>query len=168
MTPQALFTCAFIPLLFSCAFGNDLARGWGDNIEWKTFEDGLQAAKEQNKPLMLVIHKTWCGACKALKPQFADSKDIKELSKNFVMVHTEDDEEPKGDQYVPDGGYIPRILFLDPEGTVRKEFYNVGGHDEYKYYYFSPDLIVETMKRVMEKIHSPSEEDKEKTVSDEL
>lgn len=27
MTPLAVFTCAFIPLLFSSVFGNDLARG---------------------------------------------------------------------------------------------------------------------------------------------
>lgn len=133
-----------------------------------TFEDGLKAAKEQNKPLMLVIHKSWCGACKALMPQFAESKEIEELSKNFIMVHTEDDEEPKGEQYLPDGGYIPRILFLDPEGNVRKDFYNVGGHDEYKYYYYSPELIVPTMKRVMENIHSPPEEEKTTSMSDEL
>lgn len=67
-------------------------------------ETGYDQAKAQNKPLMLVIHKTWCGACKRLKPQFETSKEIAELSEKFIMVNTQDDEEPKGQQFAPDGG----------------------------------------------------------------
>lgn len=38
--------------------------------------------------------------------------DLKKLAENFVMVEVVDDEEPEDDKYAPDGGYIPRILFL--------------------------------------------------------
>lgn len=67
-------------------------------------ETGLEDSKMQDKPLMLLIHKSWCGACKSLKPKFAESEQLAKLSKKFIMVNTADDEEPKDAKYHPDGG----------------------------------------------------------------
>jgi protein-disulfide reductase (glutathione) len=47
----------------------------------------------------------------------------------------EDDEEPADDAFKPDGGYIPRIFYLDPKDQkVRTDIYNKAGSDKYKYH----------------------------------
>jgi protein-disulfide reductase (glutathione) len=38
--------------------------GFGEQYNWFSLRKGLEEAKNSNKPLMLIIHKTWCGACK--------------------------------------------------------------------------------------------------------
>ncbi|KAJ6662553.1 hypothetical protein lerEdw1_011690 [Lerista edwardsae] len=47
----------------------------------------------------------------------------------------QDEEEPKDDTFSPDGGYIPRILFMDPSGRVHPEIINERGNPSYKYFY---------------------------------
>jgi len=125
------------------------SNGLGEHIEWLNLQDGLELAKESKKPLMLIIHKSWCGACKAMKPKFVESEEIEALSKKFVMVNTMDDDEPEGDIYQPDGGYIPRLLFFDPNGDLLTDIINEGGNPKYKYYYNDADSITRSMNKVM-------------------
>ncbi|KFD48388.1 hypothetical protein M513_10740 [Trichuris suis] len=103
--------------------------------------------------MFLLIHKSWCPACQALKPKFTKAKQIVELSKYFVMVNAQDDEEPWEEVYKPDGAYIPRILFLGKEGTVMTEMKNPSSNsDQYLYYYPTPTPIIKSMKDVLLKL----------------
>ena len=134
------------------------SNGWNDNIDWVSDMDSFkQKISESGKPGMLVIHKSWCGACKALKPKFAESKEIEAASEDFVMFNALDDDEPNGAEFKPDGGYIPRILFLNANGDVVPELVNKG-RDSYKYYYPSPNDVVRGMKNAKEYFENVKEE----------
>lgn len=144
-----LLLCISVGLALVSSDSEGRGRGFGDNIDWKTFDEGLALSKETNKPLMLLIHKSWCGACKALKPKFAGSVAIENMSSEFVMVNVEDAEEPSDPMYAPDGGYIPRILFMSPDGVVQEQLKNKSGNPKYKYYYSDANQVVSSMREVL-------------------
>uniref|UniRef100_A0A0N5CA72 Thioredoxin domain-containing protein n=1 Tax=Strongyloides papillosus TaxID=174720 RepID=A0A0N5CA72_STREA len=132
---------------------NPLSRGWGDEVEWVPWDDAVEIALEQNKPIFLLIHKEWCQACQNLKKIFKQKnaqKVFTTLSKFFVMTNTQDEEEPHEDEYKPDGNYSPRVLFLDKRGDVLEDFVNEKAeYKSYKYYYSNPSHIFDTMKKVI-------------------
>lgn len=92
---------------------NAPSNGFGDAIAWQSLDEGIELAKQQDRPLMLVVHADWCQSCRSLKPKFASSA-ITDLSKFFVMVNIDQDKNERSHEFVVDGGYVPRILFLDP------------------------------------------------------
>ncbi|KAL6071034.1 Thioredoxin domain-containing protein 12 [Balamuthia mandrillaris] len=149
-----LFAC----LVIACCVaeeGSSLARGFNEKIHWVSYEDGLKRAKEENKPAFVLLHKSWCGACKRLKPAFAGSTEVEQLSEKFVMINAEDDEEPHANPaFALDGSYIPRIIFMSAEGTVLPEIYNEGGNAKYKYFYSSPEQIVTVMNKALSHVES--------------
>jgi len=162
MMKELTFSALFLALIsvVLAVSKEERHRGFNEDVEWETLDDAKTKAAAQNKPIFLLIHKSWCGACKALKPQLVNSKEFAEFSKNFVMVNVEDEEEPNDKSYAPDGGYIPRILFMKPNGEIIKKVINAGGNASYKYYYSNAQDIMTSMKSVMEEMKG--------TVSDEL
>lgn len=145
-----------VVLLLATVAANEWSRGWGDEIDWFNNIDSAKAeAAKEEKPIFALIHKSWCGACKALKPQLSTSQQFIEKSKSFVMANFEDEEEPAGTDYQIDGGYIPRIYFLSQEGNVFTEIYNkAGGNAQYKYYYSNPDAVLGSMDTALEAANS--------------
>ncbi|ELW65465.1 Thioredoxin domain-containing protein 12 [Tupaia chinensis] len=78
----------------------------------------------------------------------------------------QDEEEPKDEDFSPDGGYIPRILFLDPSGKVHPEIINESGNPSYKYFYISAEQVVQGMKEAQERLTGDAF--REKRLEDEL
>eukprot|EP00698_Gefionella_okellyi_P024085 TRINITY_DN8409_c0_g1_i3.p1 TRINITY_DN8409_c0_g1~~TRINITY_DN8409_c0_g1_i3.p1 ORF type:complete len:166 (+),score=27.77 TRINITY_DN8409_c0_g1_i3:36-533(+) len=124
-----------------------LGRGFGDDYEWYQLDAGLEKAKELNKPAMIVFHKSWCGACKSLGRKFTDSEVIKSLASNFVMVNVHDDEDPSDSKYTPDGGYIPRIFFANPDGSLRTDIQSA--NDRYRHFFADDSQVADAMRRAM-------------------
>nr|XP_039265276.1 thioredoxin domain-containing protein 12-like [Styela clava] len=135
-----------IPLL-QPPCSQELARGFGDHINWKTYEEGMAEALDENKPILLLIHQEQCPACHDFAPKFAADENIAECSKYFVMINCKDEEEPSG--YTPDGKYYPRIIFLSPKGDIILGIRNDMAKENYLYYYFTPDAVVRSMVRVV-------------------
>ena len=126
------------------------SNGLGEGIEWKTWTEGKSIAKETGRPLMVVLHKSWCPACKSLKPKFAASKPLEKLSSQFVMVNAKEGEKPIDDsKFNIDGQYIPRIIFLDSNENVLADVINEDGNPQYKYYHMNVESIVQSMKKVI-------------------
>ena len=54
--------------------------GFGNAVAWRKYDVAMEEAKASGKPLMMVVHTSWCGRCKALKPSFS-RKEVAELNK---------------------------------------------------------------------------------------
>jgi len=147
--------------------GGDVSHGFGIDIDWVAWPEAIPIALDLDKPIFLLIHKTWCGACQSLKRSFNTSSkriELVELSKKFVMVNTEDDEEPEEDLYAPDGGYIPRLFLLkkngDPLPVHNKENYP----QNIAYFPQVPD-VVKAMKQALKLLEDePNSESSLKTL----
>ena len=138
------------------------SNGLGEGIEWKTWTEGKSIAKETGRPLMVVLHKSWCPACKSLKPKFAASKPLEKLSSQFVMINAKEGEQPMEDsKFNIDGQYIPRIIFLDSKENVLKNVINEDGNPQYKYYHMNAESIVDSMKKVL-KLSADTKKDHDK------
>ena len=118
--------------------GSARAHDWNDTgIAWKSFDDGLALAKKDKKPLCLVVYTEWCPHCKNYAKVFHDPKVV-EKAKGFVMVHVDQEKDKERmAKYAPDGAYIPRTMFLGPDGTVATDVH--APRPQYKHFFDEND-----------------------------
>jgi protein-disulfide reductase (glutathione) len=121
----ALVACAAIFTANASAQADpkSIARGWNNAaIGWMDHAQGVAEAARTGKPVLTVVHATWCSHCERYKKVFFDQKVV-DLSKNFVMVMIDGDREKQlSAKLGPNNqAYVPRTLFLKPDGQLRPE-----------------------------------------------
>ncbi len=126
------------------------SHGFNDAIAWRGFEEGFRVASEEQRPLMLVVHASWCSKCRLLKRLFRSDKQLIELSEQFVMVNVDQDEEPTVTQLGPDGTYLPRVLFFAPNGDIDSTLQNPNRR-RFRYFYMPNEDLLGTMQRALER-----------------
>merc|ERR1711879_308730 len=151
MMIKALVAVLALSLCVAVCYGENNGHGWHDSVEWKTWSEAKEEAAASGKPIMVILHKSWCGACKRLRPTVAESASFAELAKNFVMVSAEDDESPHEDPtFQIDGGYIPRVFFTGSDASPVASLYNEDGNDKSRYFYPHVSQLEQSMQRAVE------------------
>ena len=119
----------------------DLARAAGDwndkQVQWRSYDDGLAAAKKEKKPICLIFFTEWCPHCTNYSGVFHDTKVV-EMAKKFVMIRLDKDKNGElSKKYTPDGEYIPRTYFLSSQGELEASLHTP--RPQYQYFYDEKD-----------------------------
>jgi len=128
---------------------------WNDQgIGWQAFDAGLAQAKQEKKPVMLIVFTEWCPHCANYSKVFHDPKVV-EKSKNFVMVRVDKDKQPDVSKtHAPDGEYIPRTYFLSSDGVLDPDL--AAKRDKYRYFYneSDPNDVLAAMDSALAKLNA--------------
>lgn len=119
----------------------------GAEINWQDARAGIYEAANQHRPVIMVFHAPWCGVCKRFRTIFRDPRIVTE-ARNFVMILIDVDKDRSlNGAFSPDGTYVPRTLFIDPNGDVSKDL--VGKDPAYPHTINpdSPDELLAIMKK---------------------
>jgi thiol:disulfide interchange protein len=119
----------------------------GAEINWRDTRSGIYEASKTGKPVIMVLHATWCSACKRYRSVFKDPEIVK-VSADFVMILVDADKEKEiNGAFQPDGSYVPRTLFIDSQGNVSDKL--VGSDPQYPHSVDveKPDELLSLMKK---------------------
>ena len=122
----------------------------GAEINWRDPKSGIYEATKTGKPVIMVFHATWCSACKRYRAVFNDA-GIVAAAKDFVMILVDADQEKQiNGAFSPDGTYVPRTLFIDPDGNVSDKLVGKDAQYPHTIDVDKPDELLALMKKAKE------------------
>lgn len=95
-------------------------------VSWRSdYAAAMQQAKDDNKPVLLAFHASWCGPCNQMKKTTYHDADVMTQAENYITVMIDvDNQNDVAGEYQVSG--IPAYIILSPEGEVQERF--VGYH----------------------------------------
>ena len=140
-------------LISNTAFANVIK--WNENnINWLSYEKGLQIAEQEKKPILLVFYANWCGASKRYGKVFYDD-EVVNLSKKFIMIKVDvnEDEDLSLEYGVR---YIPMTLFLDSKSNIQTDISSSTSEHPFNLNEENPNELLRLMKKVQYKLNEVS------------
>lgn len=115
-----LFVLAFIPLTSFKIKSRESVKFKGIEFFKGSWQEALEKAKIENKPIFVDFYATWCGPCKQLKKSFKDKAVGDYYNKNFINISI-DGETKEGRElmYHYSIASYPILLIVDSNGIVK-------------------------------------------------
>lgn len=65
-----------------------------EEIKWYSWEDGLELAKKEKKPMMIFVFATWCHVCKKMNDKTFGTPEVSSIANaDFIPVKLDIDKE---------------------------------------------------------------------------
>lgn len=121
-------------------------------VTWSQAEPALSRMKSTGRPGLVVVKGEWCPHCRKYAELFSDPL-VAEMTKSFELILLEN-ESDAAKLWQGTGSYVPRTLFLDPEGRLDSTF--EGPNPRYPHFFSSKDkkVFVEAMSQASKKYGS--------------
>jgi thiol:disulfide interchange protein DsbD len=91
-----------------------------DNIDWvRSIEEGLELAKQENKPVMIDFYADWCTVCKEIEAYTFATDEVGDELTRFVAIKIDlTDNTPENQKIMQLFGIkgLPHIVFFDSKG----------------------------------------------------
>jgi thioredoxin-related protein len=86
-------------------------------IKWYNYEEGMVAARSENKSILLYFHTDWCSWCDKMDKDTFQDKDVISEARNFINIKIDgDDRRDLVDKYKVSG--YPTVVFLNSSGST--------------------------------------------------
>jgi len=127
-------------------------------LTWVKMDDALLTAKENTKPILLLVTRSKCKPCAKLVEEFQSSEEFVEQSQKFILAKAEDKEEiGKLGPYKTEGKYVPKILFINHNGILMRTLDNKNKKsDKTKYFYKKVADVLISMEVCLKHQHMDS------------
>lgn len=121
-------------------------------IQWHAWEAGLKQASAKKKPILMLMHTDACPKCTLLGHVFNNNKDVQKIAKQLVMVHIDGGLAPLSltQRFARFGSYVPKIVFLQPDGTPMEQITSGNGGFPYYFQPSRPENLMAAMQRAVD------------------
>ncbi|MCI0501391.1 MAG: thioredoxin family protein [Epsilonproteobacteria bacterium] len=98
--------------LFSGLYGGSIE--FATSMKYQTnYDEAIKKAKEEKKPIMLVLSSTSCPWCRKMENQTLNNETInQQVQENFIPLALDKDNDTYPKKFFPQ--YVPTVLFINP------------------------------------------------------
>lgn len=118
---------------------------WPEGISWLTWEAARRRAVAEDRTTFLLAYANWCPTCQGVAPWFSEPDLVAASGKLLAVKQDVDEEPPWLEAYASAGGYVPRMLFIRPDGTLDTTI--TSARTDYPYFYDDLDVLVASMNK---------------------
>ncbi|MEQ8524910.1 thioredoxin family protein [Gracilimonas sp.] len=116
-----------ITLVLLVTFTGSDAFAQEKDLNWTSFEEAVELAKEQGKPILVDVWAPWCGWCKKMQKDVYPKLAVT-LNENFILTRLNRDDNESRKQYQQfsitplrlaqkfNVQNVPAVVLLSPEG----------------------------------------------------